>query len=345
MPLKRRMGLLRMLPVIPLALAVATAKDKPKVLAANGQPARYVIASIPLEEMLALNNRGDIAGTHFENKDENGRPVATAAIYRDGKVVDIGPGRVLALNDLGQVLVAPYFTGVTFWPYIWKDGKQTLLPDGFWPTGMNNRGEVAGNRDGKPAIWRDGKLKDLPGLPVPACYAHLINNRGEVVLGWQDPETWVRWLWLWRGGKTRRLGNDGESLYPYEVMTDNGDIAGTLAINDSEWAAVCHRDRLERLPMPEGADHAGAIGLISPGGVVGYSQTSLSDEATDYLSYLRSIRARLWKDGKVYDLNELIPADSGWELLMAERINDRGQIIGYGVWNDEDHSFLLTPVR
>jgi hypothetical protein len=63
------------------------------------------------------------------------------------------------------------------------------------------------------------------------------------------------------------------------------------------------------------------------------------------------------------DLNTLIPANSGWELMYATDINNRGQIVGYGVRDGkfqrvcyEDDSdtycynfpvysaFLLTPI-
>jgi hypothetical protein len=43
------------------------------------------------------------------------------------------------------------------------------------------------------------------------------------------------------------------------------------------------------------------------------------------------------------DLNSLIPANSGWELLEAVTINVAGQIVGVGMVNAAQHSFLLTP--
>ncbi|MEL6856048.1 MAG: DUF3466 family protein [Cyanobacteria bacterium J06607_13] len=58
--------------------------------------------------------------------------------------------------------------------------------------------------------------------------------------------------------------------------------------------------------------------------------------------------ATLWAqdpDGWVnVDLQTLIPDDSGWDLSGALSINNAGQIVGYGTLNDEQRSFLLTPV-
>jgi probable HAF family extracellular repeat protein len=55
--------------------------------------------------------------------------------------------------------------------------------------------------------------------------------------------------------------------------------------------------------------------------------------------------AFLWtsKSG-MQDLNNLLDASgNGWALKQADGINDRGQIVGYGVHNGVTHGFLLTP--
>jgi hypothetical protein len=43
------------------------------------------------------------------------------------------------------------------------------------------------------------------------------------------------------------------------------------------------------------------------------------------------------------DLNTLIPAGSGWVLMIATGINSRGQIIGDGRFGGNPRAFLLTP--
>jgi probable HAF family extracellular repeat protein len=53
--------------------------------------------------------------------------------------------------------------------------------------------------------------------------------------------------------------------------------------------------------------------------------------------------ASLWEDGELFDLNTLIPADSGWELVSASKINNKNQIVGTGKINGESRGFLLTP--
>ena len=55
-------------------------------------------------------------------------------------------------------------------------------------------------------------------------------------------------------------------------------------------------------------------------------------------------RAFLWRGGAMADLNDLLPAGSGWELYYATGINDSGQITGGAVMNGRGQAFLMTPV-
>ena len=55
--------------------------------------------------------------------------------------------------------------------------------------------------------------------------------------------------------------------------------------------------------------------------------------------------ALLWQNGKVYELNTLIPAHSGWKLQNALAINNHGLIVGNGIHNGIRRGFLLTPQR
>lgn len=56
-----------------------------------------------------------------------------------------------------------------------------------------------------------------------------------------------------------------------------------------------------------------------------------------------NMRAVLVLDGRLIDLNTLIPSNSGWSLQAASSINDAGQIVGWGTINGETHAFLATP--
>ena len=72
----------------------------------------------------------------------------------------------------------------------------------------------------------------------------------------------------------------------------------------------------------------------------GQAQVVGTSEATsDHL------RAFLWEKGKIINLNQLISKQSGWLLLVASRINDKGEILGRGYYKGSIHAFLLEPVQ
>jgi probable HAF family extracellular repeat protein len=51
-----------------------------------------------------------------------------------------------------------------------------------------------------------------------------------------------------------------------------------------------------------------------------------------------------WTEAEgMIDLNPLLPPDSGWVLIVANDINDKGQITGIGLHNGSRHAFRLNP--
>jgi probable HAF family extracellular repeat protein len=58
-----------------------------------------------------------------------------------------------------------------------------------------------------------------------------------------------------------------------------------------------------------------------------------------------NIRAFIWQNGTMTDLNTLTAADSSLFLLEAAGINSRGQIVGQALQTSsgELHAFLATP--
>jgi probable HAF family extracellular repeat protein len=55
----------------------------------------------------------------------------------------------------------------------------------------------------------------------------------------------------------------------------------------------------------------------------------------------RAQHAFLYSNGQMIDLNSAIPTGAGWTLREAVGINDKGQIVGHGLFNGEDHVFIL----
>jgi probable HAF family extracellular repeat protein len=82
-----------------------------------------------------------------------------------------------------------------------------------------------------------------------------------------------------------------------------------------------------------------ALGINSSGDVVGASNACEESRCVDP-------RAFLYRDGAVIDLNDRID-QSRWQLLSANAINYRGQIVVTGHKDGESVSkvLLLTPIE
>jgi probable HAF family extracellular repeat protein len=83
-----------------------------------------------------------------------------------------------------------------------------------------------------------------------------------------------------------------------------------------------------------GGENCVAVGINNVGQVVGGSW--LPGNTTGH--------GFLWtSSGGMQDLNNLIPAGSGWVLQDARGINSAGQITGLGTISGQTHAYLLTP--
>lgn len=121
-------------------------------------------------------------------------------------------------------------------PYIWLDGELTLVA--FDPFAINDRGQVVGESGSGPVLWDHGEVTELGGGPIEAAAfqstnAHLINDRGDVVVGRR----------VWSGGVLTELptpdGPASSELVP-TAIDDAGEIVGdaTYDANPTETRAA-----------------------------------------------------------------------------------------------------------
>ena len=54
-------------------------------------------------------------------------------------------------------------------------------------------------------------------------------------------------------------------------------------------------------------------------------------------------RAIVWRNDTSMDLNKLIRGSTDWVLQEATSVNNKGQIVGIGHFQNTTHAFLLTP--
>jgi probable HAF family extracellular repeat protein len=142
------------------------------------------------------------------------------------------------------------------------------------------------------------------------------------------------------------LGNLGGTINPALLgvgnaafaINDKTQVAGVSALSGNTvahaflWTRGTGMRDLGTLP---GDVNTAGLGINDQGEVVGPS----SDPDGN-------LRAYLWNDGVMTDLNTHIPASSPLFLLLASNINSRGEIVGFGVQKGapyEIHAFLATP--
>lgn len=140
----------------------------------------------------------------------------------------------------------------------------------------------------------------------------------------------------------------------------DGQTVGTLWTGGDRYHVVLWaRGRMTDMGASPGYGDSMGIGLNDRGEAVGYGfedrkvgtvRAFLRDHAGGDAALRRYLsrptdRAFVCQGGRVYDLSELIPASAGWTLESARAINDRGQIVGQGLYHGQERAFLLTPVR
>jgi probable HAF family extracellular repeat protein len=137
----------------------------------------------------------------------------------------------------------------------------------------------------------------------------------------------------WIGGVGHDLGTLGGIRSCANAVNGTGQVAGVSDLASGMPRAfvfgvdgagsVTSRTDLGAFP----AGSSAANGINDAGEVVGISDA----------------RAFVWWEGRMRDLNALIPPASGWRLESAQSINAGGMIVGRGYINGLPQAFLLTP--
>jgi len=334
----------------------------------------------------AINDKGETAGVSENGTiDPNiGFGEIRAVIWKDDQIRDLGTmggseSGALSLNNRGQVVGFalnaipdpfsmfdfPILNGTQTRAFLWDERRgmrdlETLGGPDAWAVSINERGQIAGfsytnstpnATTGVPTfdpfLWEKGKMTDLGTLGGTAGGPNQLNNRDQVV------------------GQSNVAGD--QFFHPFfwsspgpmqDLGTLGGDCGTALAINDAGVAignadlipGVCFQNQphafmwsqgvgMTALPSVDG-DSCSEVGAINAAG-----QIAGASHACDFSSQ----HAVLWENGRVVDLNTLIPANSPMYLTRANAINDRGEIAGIGdppgCFFDPGcgHAFLLIP--
>jgi probable HAF family extracellular repeat protein len=330
-------------------LVLALSGLSPLPVGASADAPAYTITDLgtlggPSSSANAISGNGLVVGTA-----DNEVPASRAFLWQEGiGMTDLGeiPGLVRpvpsakGVNDSGWVIADVHHSAAEF-AGLFRDGEWRLLPAAARRTsavGINNSGQIVGTADPGPLrsralLYEDGEWTDLGTLPGDLWSAGgAINGSGEVVGSSGNRSGSRVFLWQKDLGMVE-LGSPGAGHVFVSALTEDGRLAGTFGPWESSRPFVYRDSEFLELGTLPGDDSAGATGMNLSGLVVGTSRRGSGDQ-----------HPFLWHEelGMV-DLNEVIPPNSGWELISAAAINDTGQIVGTGRIGGQTHAFILDP--
>jgi probable HAF family extracellular repeat protein len=186
-------------------------------------------------------------------------------------------------------------------------------------------------------LYSNGRMADLGTLGGPTSSAAGINALGQVTGTSYTAVNSTQHAFLYSGGKMIDLGTLGGTNSTGAGISALGQVVGnSMTAGDNAFHAFLYSGG----PLVDlgtlGGIYSAALGVNALGQVVGESDTAVGGE-----------HAWFWEAGMSAagerDLNDLIPAGSGWELNHATAVSDGGEITGTGTINGAMHAFLLTP--
>jgi len=322
------------------------------ILAEPSHSTLYTIVRLPSLggkqiSVSAINDRGQIVGTASDAK---GR--SHAVLWQGGKLIDIGvlPGYdksyASGINNVGQVVgwsekPDPKYESASQ-AFMWQKGKLQALPtlgSETMAVGINNKGQIVGfaftsSFVSHAVLWENGRIVDLGSSPTKESIynADAINDDGLIageVITFKQFHSYFDLAIYYKGGmidlgvikgrrtRVKAVNNQDEIVGWAEVPVHAEKIEG--------YVAVVHGGKLKNLRvLPAGSS---VWDINDKGQIVG----QLGD------------RAFVESQGKIQDLNSGIPKQTGWVLWTAQGINNRGQIIGRGLYKGQESAFLLSP--
>jgi probable HAF family extracellular repeat protein len=230
-------------------------------------------------------------------------------------------------NDAGQIVggAQDHPTGNPR-ACVWDkdDGLRDLgtLPGEIWSMGwrINAKGWVlgisgAGNRSMHAFLWKpETGMEEIDGLDLEMVSGFGMNDQGQVVLGGVSPG---QEGYLWEEGKgATYLGTLGGGKSSAKDINNRGEVVGGATLWSGRQLAL---------------DWVRWTGL----------DDLMKVKREDFDIY----HAFLWRDGTIYDLNDLLENGEDWVLGIATGINDAGQIVGHGGHGDQYRAFLLDPIK
>ena len=219
----------------------------------------------------------------------------------------------------------------------------TLFPQGTSAAAINASGQIVGL--GRPAdnsnhafLYSNGAMVDLGSLPgATSTFAEDINDAGQIV-GVSGPLGF-----LFSNGQMTALPLPSNAASIYELhINNNGQIAALINGSNFQHIGLFSNGAWTDLGAPAGSTRVLPTGINLSGQIVGVAVIPGNFSVRPRKPGRQFAMIHL--NGTWVDLNTLIPANSGFNLIEANAINDSGQILCTAESSSSLNStILLTP--
>lgn len=311
---------------------------------ANAATTTYTITDLGslgggITSAAAINASGQVTGYSYLSKQGavciTGAPQKHCSPYHaflwtNGKMTDLGVlngggdfSQGNAINDSGQVVGMATDPSLDIVAAFWNGRRVTPLPGLFAANGINDSGQIVGGVSGVFLVSNGTPTF----LPVPssddACSPVAINNSGQVIGECAHPGPFGPGgdAVVWNNGTPTVLPTLGgqQGAVP-TAINNNGQVVGRSETGSGvEDGFLWTNGKLTDLGS------AFSPAAINDSGVM------VGGQFVD-------------SDGILQNLNNLIPAGSGYQIQSATGINDNGQIVANATdtATGQTHALLLT---
>jgi probable HAF family extracellular repeat protein len=190
-------------------------------------------------------------------------------------------------------------------------------------------------------VYENGLLRDIGTLGGEETMTLALSPGGNVT-GESQAADGSRHAFLWDGQSMRDLGTLGGRYAQGQAVNDKGMVAGLSELVPGDHkihAFLWDGSAMQDLGILPGLPWTSATGVNEAGVIVGnvYNKPDYNGSHYDTFAYV-------YRDGKMQNLNALIPASS-FTLLISLGINDAGEILCSDgqVGQERAHGYLLTP--
>lgn len=302
-----------------------------------------------LASNLCINNQGWVAGSARKD-DQNVAFLYDGSLVQTITTLSTASAIVQAINDAGHIvghIVDESENKARMRSFVLHEEYLDILKD----DGMIPNYAVDVNKWGHALVLYDGwqsfiyKQKELYPLDPTDAYrlqAKSINDSGTVVgagyLQGQRPRSGGAFLWDNNSVSflpKLELGSVEKRISVANDINNAGQIVGISGSVGGPRHAFFYNDGEVHDLGTVGTWWSNALAMNNNGDIVGY--TSQPHESMSHS------QALLWHDQTLINLNDYA-IGTGWELKKAIDINDKGQIVGWGILDDVMRIFLMNPV-